>query len=321
MRNNYDYKSVYSIINKFNRDLNDTDVQERDLIDWIGEALSFLKVSQIQVQHIAFLEVKNYSADLPEGFQSVIQMAVDNEYVPEDPCKCICPKDIVEEIKEIKKDCVPVYDCRGNLVGEKEIDVYRPYFDLKYEYELWGTSKKYEERFVPIRLSNATLYGKSVCKPVSLPVNCCGTREYTILGDIDRKLFFNFEEGYVAMSYFKTAIDEETGYPLVPDDISFDTAITYYIKWKLSERYSWQGRRGFKGEADKAEQRWLKYCKQAKNNAKMPKSIDEYQNLLEQRFRMIPNTARYYGFFGHLGRRNNDEVYTNPDNRLRHART
>ena len=103
---------------------------------------------------------------------------------------------------------------------------------------------------------------------------------------------------------------------MIPDDISFTNAITYYIKWKISERNRWNGVDGAKFEAEDAEKHWLKYMRQAVNKAKMPNTIDDYQDIMEQSLHLIPRTRLYYGFFGNLGREENRR-FNNPDGRRR----
>ena len=63
------YTTVDRVLAKFHRDLRGIDINESDAIEWIGEALDLLKVNQIQEQAVAFIEVKNYQADLPKGFK------------------------------------------------------------------------------------------------------------------------------------------------------------------------------------------------------------------------------------------------------------
>ncbi len=88
---------------------------------------------------------------------------------------------------------------------------------------------------------------------------------------------------------------------MIPDNISFTSAIVAYIKWKMLDRMSYLGREGTAQRAIKAEQDWHWYCKQASNLDMMPYGIDEHQNLLEQRSYLLPRHNRYYGFFGNLG--------------------
>lgn len=305
------YTTVNRIFSKFHRDLRETDINESDVIEWIGEALEFLKVSQIQEQAIAFLEVKNHHANIPKGFQMVLQIARNN-YWEEKKDECT-PVNIINQIQEENQDvdceeCVEccnadftVTDCNGFVLFDGDIIDYKPQFDLKLNYQYWTHSHYYRRHYTPIRLANHTLFNTIVCKEkVDACIGCVD--EYTIVGTTEKKLRFSFSEGSIAMAYLKNATDDETGYPLVPDQISYITAITYYIKMKIAEWYVWNGRQGYDGISEKAQERWEHYAKQAKNWAKMPKSIDDYQDLLEQTHYLIPNHKKYYGYFGNLGK-------------------
>lgn len=307
--NSITYTSVDRIIAKFSRDLRGTDIVESDVIEWIGEALEFMKVHDMQEQAIAFLEVENHHAIIPDNFQMVIQIARNNNWSVEDKENCgVCPKDIIEDTCEpdpgnpdcgcLPKNDFVLTDCQGNIIGDYEIAYYRPFFDLKWEYYPWTMTRSYKRDYTPVRLADDTLYNSLVCKEKSKPIVTSNEDSYTIVGLTEKKLRFSFKEGFVAMAYLRNALDPETGYPLVPDQISYMTAITYYVKWKIAEQLAWNGREGFEGKADKAEQKWLKYCKQGTNWMKMPKSLDDYQDLLEQTHQLVPRHKKYYNFFG-----------------------
>lgn len=64
--------------------------------------------------------------------------------------------------------------------------------------------------------------------------------EYTLVGD---KIRTSFKEGSIAISYYRQKVDEETGYPLIPDDYSIITAITMYITMKYMGRLWYMGRK------------------------------------------------------------------------------
>jgi len=251
------YTTVDRVLAKVHRDLRGINLNESDAIEWIGEALEFLKVRQIQEEDNKWLQVKDYESDIPDGLQLIIQ----------------------------------VTRCNETLIEEGE------------EIDLSNICK--EENTTPIRLANGTFYNSIVCrnKDDTLYQNC--EDEYTIVGTIEKKLRFSFDSGYVSLSYIKNALDKETGYPLVPDNASYMSAITYYIKWKMAERYDWSGRRGAAQQAAIAEKNWLKYARQAKNYMKMPKTLDDFQDLLEQTHYLIPRQKRYYGYFGKIGKGEN----------------
>lgn len=337
----FNYTSVDTIFAKFSRDLRGTDLHESDVIEWIGEALGFLKVAEIQDEALAFIEVKNHKAELPENFQDIIQVARYNNWKgPTDdlsPCKTL--ENICNENNNENSECDSRYllrdssessrryiitDCQGNIVdGEDNISYFRPRFDLKWEYEGWMRSSYYRGNFTPVRLANNTFLNSIVCTETDPDVKGLyqgSIDEYTLVGGFPvRELRFSFKEGYIALAYHRAMIDDETGYPLIPDDISHITAITYYIKWKLAERFRWDGREGFAQEARDAEEKWLKYVRQANNKSKMPRGADQYQNMMEQSMYLIPRTRKYHGFFGSLGREEN-RVFNNPNYKTSYGR-
>lgn len=310
---NIQFTTVDRMFAKFSRELRGTDINESDVIEWIGEALGFMKMPELQEQAVAFIKVENFEACIPDGFQGVLQLARYHERHDIE----VCEKDI-----ELDISCP---DCCGTdivdvVLGRK--DYYRPYFDMQWQYIPWTVSKYYKEYFTPIRLANHNLFNSIVFKEKHYSEDCCGEDEYTIEGMVEKVIRTSFKEGVVALSYLKAATDPETGYPLIPDHIQHISAINYYVRWKIAEYLAWNGREGFANLAQENERLWLRYIKQAKNYTKMPKSLDQYQNLLEESHHLIPRHKRYYNFFGKLGRaedkRYNDPNYRN--NRRYYAR-
>ena len=295
----YQFTTVDTIFSKFSRDLGEP-VNENDFIEWIGDALGFMKVKEINEEAITFLEVKDHQTDLPSGFKFVIQLAKDNGRSTLDNNSFKC-KEEEKNIIEEKNYSILHEEDLCNTDRCNFIDTIEPNLCLRANYLYWTNSYFYRSRFIPIRLSNNTFFNSLVAKEKNFNYsnrNCYGY-EYTIAGHYPNiKIRTSFKSGIVALSYVRSRIDDETGYPLIPDDIIYITAITYYIKWKIAERNRWQGKEGFEREAREAEERWLKYVLQAKNDAKMPSTIDDYQNLLEQSLYIVPNVNKYYKFFG-----------------------
>lgn len=312
MKQKFNYTSIETIFAKFSRDLRDTDLHEGDLIEWTAEALEFLKVAEIQQEAVFFGEVKNHTVEVPLGFQSVIQVAKYNNWKGPDkelaPCAVVdCKSTIDFDNRDCSNNRGVITDCRGGLlINDDDIAYYRPYFDLQWEFGAWSSSSYYKNKFSPVKLANHSFFNSVVCKETDSKMKeiyDSSTDEYTIAGGYpNMSLRFSFKEGYIAMAYLRSAIDSETGYPLIPDDISHITAITYYIRWKMAERLRWSGREGFVQEARDAEEHWLKYVRQAINKSKMPQGIDQYQNLMEQSFYLVPNHRKFSGYFGNISR-------------------
>jgi hypothetical protein len=317
------YISVDTIFAKVLRDLRgSTTIPENDVIEWIGEALGFLRVANVDEEAVCFLEVSNHRAQLPSGLKVIIQIARNNGWTPE-----TTPISIIQNLIDACEDCEPCaetgipFEADGSLPDDSNIAYYRPYFDLKYEYEGWTNSSYYRQNYTPVRLSNNTFF-KSIVAQETDPRILDSYRkdkqdEYTILGAYpNNELLFSFRDGGVAVSYVRAMVDDATGYPLIPDEQSVITAISYYIKWKIAERNRWNGIDGANLEAQEAERQWLKYIRQAINRFKMPNTIDEYQDMMEQSLYLIPRTRLYSGFFGNLGREEY-RGFNNPDGRRR----
>ena len=322
MQQRFQYVTVDTILSKYLRDFRGNELNEDDAIEWIGEALGHMKMATLSEEAIAFLEIKNYQAELPNGLHYIIQVAKNNAWTPTEKTVCT-PQIIIEELEpENASECpdcqqpsIPpvLLDCQGEPIGDTEIAYYRPYFDLQYEYLGWVHSKSFRTKFTPVRLANHTFFNTLVCPNKDSNGLYNNTNyladEYTIVED---QLRFSFKEGLVAVAYLRSKVDLETGYPLVPDDESAKAAITYYLSWKVKEREAFNHREGAMQLAQVAEARWLKYIKQFRNKAKMPWGTDEYEDLMEQGNYLLPRNKRYFGFFGKLGRAE-DRIFNDPN--------
>jgi hypothetical protein len=291
------YTTMDRIFSKIHRDLKGTTINETDVIEWVGEALEFLKVPQILVQDVTFLKVVDYHSVMPANLHLITQIARDNEYDPNNACTCETTpgaiEDEDEETAEIPETSDPCCECAANCPAQ--------FLDLSWTYEVWTSHAEFINHFTPVRLSTHTFFNSIVCKEKDMTPYASCKDEYTIVGETEKRLRYNFINGMVAISYLRNAFDPETGYPLIPDNISYITAIVYFIKWKIAEMYDWAGREGWGVKAEKAEVKWLKYVGQAKSFMKMPKTLDQYQNLLEQSHHLLPNHRKYYNYFGTLG--------------------
>lgn len=298
------FTTVDRIIAKLYRDLKLEEIDEGDVIEWIGEALGFLNVAEVQEEAVAFLNVKNYECDLPNNFHAVLQVAKYEEGGCYHNTTTKIGRDIPNEQKNLIADLVFKY-CK-NETECCEPKEFRPYFDMQWSYTNWLHTDFYENNFVPVRLANNTFFNSVVCREKNdkeIYSKPCINDEYTIVGTTEKKLRFSFKDGVIALSYLRNAIDNETGYPLVPDNSYYITAITYYIKWKMSEFLQWNGDKAHMNLAGDYERKWISYARKAKNNAKMPKTLDQFQNMLEETHHLIPKQDRYYGFFGNLGQK------------------
>lgn len=325
MGKKFQFVSLDRVLSKIYRDLGIEDMSETDVIEWVGEALEGIGAIGLQEEAVAFIEVKGHQAQLPNGLTTIIQVAKDNTW-SDKTVKKTCPADVISDDEDSvenlnigtdKHNCPVPLDCNGTPITGYEVAYYRPYFDLQYEYLGWCNSNQYNKKYTPIRLANHSFFNSVVCKEDNKLYDPNMEDEYTIAHD---KIRTSFKEGSIALSYNRYRVDEETGYPMVPDDYSVITAITYYITWKYMARMWYMGKDGYERKMREAESQWQWYCTQAANAAFKPYGIDEHQNLMEQHYRMIPDRESYYGFFGKLGRQDNT-TWKNADGRNKKFRT
>ncbi|ALN97275.1 hypothetical protein BOX09_gp29 [Flavobacterium phage Fpv1] len=301
----FQFVKIDSILAKFQRDFKGLDINEDDAIEWIGEALGFMKIVSASEEAIAFIEVKNYHASIPPGLHYITQIARNNDWEkPEDTNSCASNTiaQIETEINCCDEQPKHLSNEQVSVTWNEEQSQYVVELNLPLSFQNWIGSTYKKTKYTPVRLANHSFLNTLVCKEKDMEdVYCrdCDDRdEYTIVQD---QLRFNFKSGLIALAYIRQMIDSETGYPMIPDDESARAAITYYLGWKVKETEAWNHREGAMQLAQIAEQHWLKYIKQFKNKAKMPTGVDQYQNLMEQSNYLIPNHNRYYGFFGKLG--------------------
>lgn len=286
------FVSIYRVLSKLRRDLN-FDFTEADAIEWTGEALASIGAIAIQEEAVAYIEVKQHKALLPSGLTHVIQVARDYSYTPDDPT---CPVDVVEEAPAEELEEFVVIDCNGQPVGDYELAYYRPYYSMKQNYEVWTNSRYYQQNFAPVRLADHTFFQSVVCDTRDYIPYESARDEYTVNWPY---LNFSFKDGLVAVAYRRQRLDEN-GYPYIPDDPSYMEAITRYIRYKKALIKLDSGESGAMQYLQVAQSDWHWYCQQAKNKSKMPSSLDQWQDHLEQHNYLLPRQHQFYTFFGKL---------------------
>ncbi len=272
---------------------------ESDFIEWIGAALEAIGAIKAYEEAVCFRTVENYRCVLPKNFHNIIQIARNNVYVPANPVTAITANDIAVGITEDTGPSIPVaLDENGTPIHEYELAYYRPFFDLQYDYHGWTNLSIYRKCFTPVRLAEHTFFDTLVCREENTPniYNGTGEDEYTIKAG--KTLSFSFEKGQVAIAYNRQPLCKDTGYPMIPDDISYTTACVNYCLKNVFMREFYSGKEGAQMKMEKAETDWVWYCAQAGNKALMLNGIDEHENFTRQRTYLIPPRHSYYGFFG-----------------------
>jgi hypothetical protein len=111
----------------------------------------------------------------------------------------------------------------------------------------------------------------------------------------------SFPTGQICLTYMAFPVDEEC-FPLVPDDISYKEAMFWYI-YKQLLLGGWDKPTN-KIDYNFADQKWSKYCSQARANATFP-DIDKMQSFMNQWVRLVPEVNAHSLFFEELNTREN----------------
>ncbi len=301
------YTTVDRVFARLSRYMDITN--EVGIIEDIGDALDHMSVVQQYVETVEFALVENFTCQVPKHCNSIIQIARNNKYIPSVNESCIKPCDAVTSLgtQGNTGPSIPVaLDENGEPLHEYELAYYRPFFDLQYEYLGWAHSSLYKENFTPVNLKTHSFFNEFVCKDeLSIYKPGCND-EYNIIEG--KTLKFSFEKGQIAIAFNRQKFDSN-GYPMIPDDVSFISAIVNYVlKEKFSQEY-YAGRQGAADKMNKAELDWTWYCGQAQNKVMMLHGEDEHENFRKQRGYLLPPKNRFMGFFGKLSRQENRDRY------------
>lgn len=304
----YNFVSVDRVLAKHHRDMRGLDIHETDTIEWIGEALGFMKIPNASEEAVAFLEVKNYQATLPCNLHYILQVAKYNAVtqlsIQDVTYNTVAePAGTTETTSEETQQLGVCLDEYGNLIPGTEYAYYRPYFDLQYEYLGWANSALRQRAFSPVKLAEHSFFNSIVAKECndkleSLYQSC--QNEYTVVPKTSA-LRFSFKEGFVAIAFTRQMMDDDC-YPMVPDNQYCLNAIEYYLKWKLMERHFYAGRQGAREKKDDAEMHWIRYLGKFKSFNMMPTGLDDYEDLKNIGNYMVPRQKLYDNYFGNLSR-------------------
>lgn len=108
----------------------------------------------------------------------------------------------------------------------------------------------------------------------------------------------NVREGYLLLSYTRIPTDSD-GYPMIPEHISFQEAIYWYITMKLMYPEWKMGRVRDMVYFD-ARSSWNFYCKQAYGNAMMP-NADQLESMKNAWLKIVPEIDEHSKFFSTTG--------------------
>lgn len=108
----------------------------------------------------------------------------------------------------------------------------------------------------------------------------------------------NIKEGYLLLSYTRIPTDDD-GYPMIPENISFQEAVYWYIVMKLMYPKWAQGQVRDMVYFD-ARSSWNFYRKQAYGEAMMP-NADNLESIKNAWLKIVPELGAHDNFFSTVG--------------------
>tara|TARA_R100000988_G_C3982992_1_gene158069 strand:- start:346 stop:1230 length:885 start_codon:yes stop_codon:yes gene_type:complete len=282
------YKTISSkiLIRKIFRDLKPSkDNWVDDAIEWIGEALEHIGAAPQLCQKQCVLNITDHKVLLPTDLYYINQVAINNSVSPANATEIDKLTDRVTELKteiadaqasglEYSSTTSVLHEINSRLVVIENI-----YF-------------KDSNQLQPLQYGASTFHKSMHCTGC---VNENAHYEETYIIDCDY-IKTSFKSGKICLSYMALPTDDDC-YPLVPDDISYQEAMFWYIYKKIL-----LGTPTFKNNGidySFADQQWKYYCTQARNAANFP-DIDRMESFMNQWVRLIPNITRHDFAFENL---------------------
>jgi hypothetical protein len=293
----YKNTSVKRVISKVftDLDLKEGDHRTTDMIEWAGEALKKIGAFPTLLTKVTgkgglpLLAISDYQSKLPCDLTAINQVAYSqSELGPFYPMTYATgsfdPTPPSETVTSSTATTVP-----DSTLVELAMDLY---------------AETYAEAL--LRLNSYPAIRESLESLLTTRSSTNGTRDtYTASGDYTYVITPGYikttlKDGYLMMSYQAVPTDYE-GYPMIPDDESFEEAIYWYINMKITYP-EWKAGRVRDAVYYDAKSSWNYYRKQAYGNAMMP-NIDQLESIKNAWLRLVPEINEHGNGFSTLGER------------------
>lgn len=142
----------------------------------------------------------------------------------------------------------------------------------------------------PIAWATNTLANNYECEGCKIPK--CGTEETFYI--TDGYLRTSFESGKICIVYLGIVVDDD-GYPMVPDDVYFDKALSSYCTY-MFDKINFRAGKLPEAIYRDSERDWLFYVNSARGAANMP-NVAQLERLKNVWVRLIPKQNEYNKFF------------------------
>jgi len=287
------YKTVSSkvVIRKIFRDLKPSkDNWIDDAIEWIGEALEHIGAAPQLCQKQCVLNIKDHKTMMPSDLYYINQVAINNKVsiASSEELDTLTSKvkDLQDQIKDAQANGLEYSDTASVLhdINSRIVILENVYFSGDVNMQ-------------PLQYGASTFHRSMHCDGC---INENINYEETYIVDCDY-IKTSFKTGKICISYMALPIDDDC-YPLVPQDISYQEAMFWYVYKKMLLSNPQIKNNGI--DYNFADQKWKYYCTQARNAANFP-DIDRMESFMNQWVRLIPQIDSHDLAFENLNTREN----------------
>ena len=287
------YKTISSkvIVRKIFRDLRPGDDSWiDDAIEWIGEALEHIGAAPQLCQKQCVLNIKDHKTMMPSDLYYINQVAINNKVsiASSEELDTLTSKvkDLQDQIKDAQASGLEYSDTASVLhdINSRIVILENVYFSGDVNMQ-------------PLQYGASTFHRSMHCDGC---INENINYEETYIVDCDY-IKTSFKTGKICISYMALPIDDDC-YPLVPQDISYQEAMFWYVYKKMLLSNPQIKNNGI--DYNFADQKWKYYCTQARNAANFP-DIDRMESFMNQWVRLIPQISSHDLAFENLNTREN----------------
>jgi hypothetical protein len=302
----YKYTSVKRVIAKVftDLDLKEGDHRVTDMIEYAGEAIMKIGAFPVLTTKVTgkggkpLLEIIDYQTKLPCDVTTINQVAYSaSETGPFYPMTYAAgsfddqvPNTTVSTVTTQVVSDASVVNLAMTLYGDTYVQAL----------ERINTNPSTREQL------EGLLYSASLASSDRDTVSLSDSYTYVVVGNYIKT---NLRTGYLMVSYQAIPVDNE-GYPMIPDNESFEEAIYWYINMKLTYP-EWKMGRVRDAVYYDAKSSWNFYRKQAYATALMP-NVDQLESIKNAWLRLVPEIDEHSTFFSHL---NDKQIIYNKNSR------
>lgn len=223
------------------------DLDKSDILAWTNDAVSRIVTDEQLIHKLVLLEVKDYKADLPIDFATLIQASylISTENISDLKWEVSeftdrqlgCNINIEVKCPKCKKhkcscDSPEIYVDVDRLWRSAHPEYQVAYMNHFHNFGRVGETSTYSDKFKLMKPATGSYFNSEYHLKGCVNFNVDTEVEYRIQHP---NIIVNFKEGKILLAYLAKRIDEE-GYLLVPDEPVAIEAISWYIQEKMLYR-------------------------------------------------------------------------------------